>query len=144
MPSNVDIITPKRGPGCVKLHSLTADTPAGCVTYHSLTVDLPLQRYFTRVSTCICIRLHHFSNRGESRTVHGCGVVLDLSFMRWFVSSVSGKKQTHTHTHARTHAHRHTHTHIQKHTHRHTHIYTHTHTHTHTRARARARTLYTH
>ena len=27
---------PKRGPWCVKLHSLTADTPAGCVTYHSL------------------------------------------------------------------------------------------------------------
>ena len=37
---------------------------------------------------------------GESRTVHGCGVVLDLILMRWFVSSVSGKnKRTHTHTH---------------------------------------------
>ena len=90
----------------MKLHSLT-DTPSGCVTYHSLTVDLPLQRYFlgffTRVSTCICIRLHHFSNRGESRTVHGCGVVLDLILMRWFVSSVSGFKKTHTHTHTHTH-----------------------------------------
>ena len=95
----------------MKLHSLTADTPAGCVTYHSLTVDLPLQSYFffffTRVSTCICIRLHHFSNRGESRTVHGCGVVLDLILMRWFVSSVSGKK-THTHTHTNNHTHAHT------------------------------------
>ena len=60
--------------------------------------------FFTRVSTCICIRLHHFSNRGESRTVHGCGVVLDLILMRWFVSSVSGKnKRTHTHTHKHTH-----------------------------------------
>ena len=92
----------------MKLHSLTADTPAGCVTYHSLTVDLPLQRYFwgffTRVSTCICIRLHHFSNRGESRTVHGSGVVLDLILMCWFVSSVSGKnKRTHTHTQTHTH-----------------------------------------
>ena len=53
--------------------------------------------------TCIHMHLHslhHFSNRGESRTVHGCGVVLDLILMCWFVSSVSGKnKRTHTHTH---------------------------------------------
>ena len=103
----------------MKLHSLTADTPAGCVTYHSLTVDLPLQRYFfvfffTRVSTCIYIRLHHFSNRGESRTVHGCGVVLDLILMRWFVSSVSGKnKRTHTHTHTQTNKHKHKHKYTQ-------------------------------
>ena len=88
----------------MKLHSLTADTPAGCVTYHSLTVDLPLQRYFlaffTRVSTCICIRLHHFSNRGESRTVPRLRCLSSIWFlMRWFVSSVSGKnKRTHTHT----------------------------------------------
>ena len=118
----------------MKLHSLTADTPAGCVTYHSLTVDLPLQRYFfgvffTRVSTCICIRLHHFSNRGELRTVHGCGVVLDLILMRWFVSSVSGKKtnaHTHTHTHTReTNAHTYTHTHARKQTHTRAHAPTH-------------------
>ena len=57
--------------------------------------------FFTRVSTCICIRLHHFSNRGESRTVHGCGVVLDWF---WCVGScprfpVKTNACTHTHTH---------------------------------------------
>ena len=69
------------------------------MTYHSLTVDLPLQCYFfggfTSVSTCICIRLHHFSNRGQS-TVACCP---RLMLMRWFVSSIAGEN-AHTHTHS--------------------------------------------
>ena len=84
----------------MKLHSLTADTPAGCVTYHSLTVDLPLQRYFfgvfTRVSTCICIRLHHFSNRGQAT------VAVLSSIWCWCVGScprLQVKTNAHTHTH---------------------------------------------
>ena len=92
----------------MKLHSLTAGHPRRVcdisLANRGLTPATLLFWVFlyTRVSTCICIRLHHFSNRGESRTVHGCDVVLDLILMRWFVSSIAGKNKcacTHAHTH---------------------------------------------
>ena len=88
----------------MKLHSLTADTPAACVTYHSLTVDLPLQRYFfgvfTRVSTCICIRLH-ISLIEDSPWLRCCPRFDLDALVR--VPRLQVKTNAHTHTHTHTH-----------------------------------------
>ena len=60
---------------------------------------------FTRVSTCICIRLHHFSNRGQST------VAVLSSIWFWCIGSCP-RLQVKTHAHTHTHTHTHTTQHI--------------------------------
>ena len=129
-----EIIAPKQGPGCVKLHSLTADfthrtwgTTICVWTYHSMNrgltgCNVPFFFFFTCVSTCICIRLHHFSNRGQST------VTVLSSIWCWCVGSCPRfpvKTNAHTHTHTHTHSHTHKQTLL---IYAHAHVYTQTNT----------------
>ena len=68
----------------------------------------PATLLFWGFYTCIHMHLHSFAPfLYKPRTVHGCGVVLYLILMRWFVSSIAGEN-TRTHTHNTTHSTHHT------------------------------------